>query len=367
MRVVAVTALCWLAHATMAFAQDEARRGPALHWVRLPGAESCITAAELAQRVEARLERGVFVLPQHAELAVEGHVRPRAEGGFVASLAVSNRAGVLLGARDLESPDADCRALDDALILITALTLFPGDLGMHSGGIALDDDTNARLHALFGEEPSELDPGTLPGPAPVETAPPDATPQREAVTGQATMKPRPPRTRFSIEGAPVLAFGVLPGVALAVSAHVSLRLARLWPMRLGVTHFFERSARAEALTTGMASFERNELNVFACPFAPDRPLALELCGGAVLGLVAVRSEGFVEGGIDATDPVVDVGGEAGVRALLFDLVLARASAMALLPLVQHSYEYQALDASTEQLFRSAQVSFRLQISAGLEF
>jgi hypothetical protein len=56
-----------------------------------------------------------------------------------------------------------------------------------------------------------------------------------------------------------------------------------------------------------------------------------------------------------------------LRALFFDRLLARATVTALLPLVQRIYEYQGLDASTEPLFRSAQVGLRLQISAGLEF
>jgi hypothetical protein len=38
-----------------------------------------------------------------------------------------------------------------------------------------------------------------------------------------------------------------------------------------------------------------------------------------------------------------------------------------LPLIQRSYDYQALDASTQQLFRSAQVGVRLQLSLGAQF
>src|SRR5687768_11147972 len=176
----------------------EPPRGPSLNWVRLPGAEGCITAAELAQRVEARLERSVFVLAQDAELAFDGYVQPRAGGGFAAHLAVSNARGEVLGARDVESAEVSCRALDDALVLITALTLFPGDFGLSSGGIALDEDTNARLHALFGDEPSELDPASLPAApaappaaatAPTAPAEPSAQPDRD---------PPPARTKVAL-------------------------------------------------------------------------------------------------------------------------------------------------------------------------
>jgi hypothetical protein len=365
MRRCAWIALLWIVQLGVAEAQSEVRRGPALNWVRLPGAESCITAAELAQRVEERLERRVFVLAQDAELAFDGYVQPRAAGGFTAHLAVANARGEVLGARDIESTDADCRKLDDALVLIAALTLFPGEFGMESGGIALDPDTNARLQALFGDEPTELDPASLPAPAPAAAPAPTPKPPRVATSNGA------PRVRHSsliaIEASPVIAFGVLPGIAFGVAAELTARIPSLWPVRAGFGHFFERDARAEKLPSGTGHFERDEVTLFACPLAPDEALAFELCAGAVLGLVSVASEGFAEGGINATDPVLDIGGQAGVRALVFDVVLARLTATALLPLVQRSYDYQALDASTEQLFRSTQVGARLQLSLGAEF
>jgi hypothetical protein len=354
----------------VAEAQSDVRRGPALNWVRLPGAESCITAAELALRVEERLERRVFVLAHEAELALfDGYVQPRpterGPGGFVAHLAVTDERGQVLGARDVESPEADCRKLDDALVLITALTLFPAELGMASGGIALDPDTNARLHALFGDEPSELDPADLPEHEPV------AAPVEPA----AVARPRPApaaldqrsSSLIALEVAPMIAFGVLPGAALGVNAELTARIPGALPLRVGFGHFFERDVRAEDLSAGEGHFVRNELTVFACPLAPDEELAFELCAGGAFGLVDVQTEGFADGGIEATDPAFDIGGQAGVRVLLLDTMLARFSATALLPLIQRSYDYQALDASTQQLFRSAQVGVRLQLSVGAQF
>jgi hypothetical protein len=368
MRRCAWIALLWIVQLGVAQAQADARRGPALNWVRLPGSESCITAAELALRVEERLERRVFVLAQDAELAFDGYVQPRAAGGFTAHLAVANARGDALGARDIESTDPDCRKLDDALVLITALTLFPGEFGMEAGGIALDPDTNARLQALFGNEPTELDPESLPAPTPAPAAAAPAATLVRPPAGTASSAPRVGRSSLiAIEASPVLAFGVLPGIALGIAAELTVRIPSVWPTRVGFGHFFERDARAEALPTGTSHFTRDELMLFTCPLAPDEAFAFELCAGAVLGLVSVASEGFAEGGINATDPVLDIGGQAGVRALFFDVLLARLTATALLPLVQRSYDYQALDASTEQLFRSAQVGARLQLSVGAEF
>ena len=86
MRRCAWVALLGLVLVGSAQAQGGARRGPALNWVRLPGAESCIAASELALRVEERLERRVFVLAPDAELAFDGYVQPRAAGGSCCSV-----------------------------------------------------------------------------------------------------------------------------------------------------------------------------------------------------------------------------------------------------------------------------------------
>jgi hypothetical protein len=356
-------------------AQADVAEIAALNWVRLPGAESCITAAELAQRVETRLERRVFVLVQHAEVDFHGFVQPRAAGGFTAHLAVSNLRGEVLGARDLESAEADCRSLDDALVLITALTLFPGSFGLPSGGIALDAETTARLHALFADEPSELDPAELPAHGDTKTEPlPRAAraeiptkAQPESLTRGSQNEPAHERTRLALEASPVAGFGVLPGVALGASGEVTLRLRGLWPLRMGFTHFFSRDARATTLVSGVGHFERNDIALFACPAAPDRDFAFELCTCVALGLVRVTTDGFAHGGIRGSDPVFDVGAQAGARLRLFDLVLARAALTALLPLVQRSYEYQALNGSATRLFQTAQVGIRMQISLGAEF
>lgn len=353
-------------------AQASATGAAALNWVHLPGADGCIPAAELATRVEARLERRVFVRAQDALISLDGFVEPRAEGGFVAHLAVSDMQGKRLGTRDVESAEASCRALDDALVLIAALTLFPGDFGV-SGGIALDPEINARLHALFGDEPSELDPAELPVVAAAPGTMPPSAPEEQARRADALppsaarqAQPRP-RSLFTIEAAPVAALGVLPGVALGAAAELTLALPTLWPVRLGFAHFFSRSAHASRPAMGTGHFERSELSLFTCPVWGEQDLALELCTGATLGLLHVTTEGFALGGIHANDAVFDLGAQGGVRLRLAGPVHARLSVGAFLPLVQRVYQYQALDASSARLFRSSQVAGRLLLGLGAEF
>ncbi len=51
-----------------------AQSRPALGWVRLPDAESCISPQALATIVEARVGHRVFVAPAVADLAIEARV-----------------------------------------------------------------------------------------------------------------------------------------------------------------------------------------------------------------------------------------------------------------------------------------------------
>jgi hypothetical protein len=57
--------------AAVAAARAE-QRAPGLNWVRLEGAASCISAARLAQRIEARIGRVLFTSVSEAALFVDG-------------------------------------------------------------------------------------------------------------------------------------------------------------------------------------------------------------------------------------------------------------------------------------------------------
>jgi hypothetical protein len=356
-------------------AQYKPVRGAALNWVRLPGAETCIAAAELARHVEMRLERSIFVTAPYAEISFDGYIEPQPTGGFVAHLTVTDSAGKRLGLRELQSAAADCHVLDDALVLVTALTLFPKRFGLGSG-IALDPETSARLQALFGDEPTVLDPSELPANAgpfaaahgsaartPALAPPAVARPEREPRNSQAATLP----WRLSLEVAPVAAFGVVPGVGLGGGAVFGVRPTALWPLQLGFAHFFTTDARATALHSGVGHFDRDELMLLGCPVTPRNRAGFELCAGAIGGLLHFQANGFASANRRASDYVFDVGAQAGLRVLLLHVVLARLSAGAFLPLLQHAYAFQGLDGSTQRLFRTTQVAGRVLLGVGVEF
>ena len=66
--MVAAASLSLPPEAAKAQAQESAVTEPGLNWVRLAGADDCISAAELADAVELRVGRTLFVATTEAEL-----------------------------------------------------------------------------------------------------------------------------------------------------------------------------------------------------------------------------------------------------------------------------------------------------------
>lgn len=163
---------------------------PGLSWVRLEGAETCISTIALAQRIEDKLGRPVFVPTSAAELTIEGHVAPRPGGGFVSQLSVVAPDGRVLGTRQLESPGVDCAELDDALILVIAVTLVP-DNGA-AGVSMLSPQAQAALDQwLRGEVPTDVAPSatqpTATVPVPPRAARDTESPRRDARSSRPTV------------------------------------------------------------------------------------------------------------------------------------------------------------------------------------
>src|SRR5690349_8115883 len=119
--------LLWLVGITCAFGATNVRAqaGLGFNWVRLPGAESCIGAGELMQRLEARAGRIMFVRAGEATLSLDGYVQPVAgpPHGWAVTLEVSDAQGKVLGHRDLGVLEGeDCSVVAQAAELIFDLT-----------------------------------------------------------------------------------------------------------------------------------------------------------------------------------------------------------------------------------------------------
>ena len=104
--------------------KKQVARSSSLSWVRLEGAERCVASAALAQAVERRLDRDVFVSAADASLAVEGRIERR-QGGWRAVIHIVDADGASLGERTLESHEPTCDQLGELAAVTIALMIDP--------------------------------------------------------------------------------------------------------------------------------------------------------------------------------------------------------------------------------------------------
>jgi hypothetical protein len=336
-----------------------------------------MTASELAERVEQRLERPVFVLDGSSLLSVDGSVQP-STSGFTVRLALSDRSGRVLGERVIESVDPDCRKLDEAVVLVIAVTLFPRRLLAAGSGMALDTGTERLLEELFQNEPAELDATEL---QPPRAAEPDAVPAASEVpevmalaadsVGSIPDAARQPGQRsrqlFRVSASGVVTAGYLPTLAPGIEVAVTLAPEGFWPVRLAAAYFPEQERRATALSSGTTSFALSQASLTACPWQTGAELRLQLCTGLAFGLLRAVSTGYARGSFHQSDPMVDGYAQLDLHWRVLHHGLLQLGAGLTLPLIQHSYAYQGLDAQPLQLFRTAQLTGRIGLGLGVGF
>ncbi len=211
------SALALLLAARPLSAQPAARPSATLNWVRMPGAESCISPQALARAVEERLGRPLLVPLARAEWSLEGRVERRA-GQWIATLSASRDDG-RSGARSVSIDAPDCAALDPQLVAVVTLLLDPTWTG-------------------------DAAPPTPPAPSPPSPPPVAAAPVRErAITNPAPPAPRPRRTWVGLDvgfalgwlPAPAPSFRVEAGLApWGPSARIVASLGAIGPLRHSV-------------------------------------------------------------------------------------------------------------------------------------
>jgi hypothetical protein len=311
-------------------------------WVRLPEAETCAAAEDIARGVRARLGRDPFATP--AERHIEGWVERRHDR-WLAHLNVTRPDGGSLGGRQLESTEASCATLVDAVTLAVVLMIDP----------------EAGLAPRPPKSPPEARPE--PAPAPVAKPQPAAT---AAVPGQAAVarkpSPRPPQTRApglamtaALRGLAV--WGVLPRVSAGVEAGAELQLSR----RVGI------ATAAGFLPTVRTDDERFGFGLMAASLGPCVTLVgetrtrLGLCVEAQLGSIQAVTYDYDVDPLPPTDHfwfAVRAGTRLNQRLVgPFGLELG---AQVLVPVIRHEFTLRAIDAPVHQA-----KAFGFLASAGL--
>ena len=337
---------------------------PGLNWVRLSGAEACIAAAELVQRVEARLGRSLFAAARDAKLFVDGYVARSAQG-FAVTLEVSERDGRVLGRRTLQFAGDDCSVIIEAVTLVIAVTLYP-DSALPFSGIPLEPGTAADLDALFARESAELDPASLPqAPAAAPAPPTHGREAAPAAVGGGTPRSKAP-FGLTLAGAPTLGFGQLPGLAAGAAAYATLRP---WPdlsIEAGFVYFPARSVRAEVVR-GEAQFALWLGSLAVCPLRPAGWDTFDVCFGAEAGSLYASASEFLFVNQRGSEAVLNLRASGVWSVTLAGPLLLRMALSLSVPILQHNYTFRGPDNAPVSLFRMPQASLRAEVGLGVTF
>ena len=361
-RALAACVLASLVFSGLGRARAEQAPRPGLNWVRLSGASACPSAPQIADGVEARLGRKLFVSARDAELFVDGYVAP-VSGGFAVSLEISERNGAILGRRTLHVADESCD-IAEAVTLVIAVTLYP-DSALPAAAIPLDGGTAARLDALFGHEAVDPDPGALPKPVPASGAEVWRRDHAPAATSGSSNAPERAGIGMRITASGALGVGQVPGAGIGAEAEVTLGTRQAWPaIQLGLGYFVPSTVHVDR-GDGEASFQLMLGWLSVCPLGATPMAALELCVGAEVGRLAVNARQFLSDNRSAVDLIVDARVAGAWYVRLAEAWSLRLGLVVSVPLVQLAYTYREADGSPRSLFRMPQMALRGQ--AGLAF
>lgn len=338
-----------LAVLIVGFASSDANAGPAEEppaWVALGwdgGAQgaACLQPAELEDAVEARLGRVVFSgngAPS-AQLTVK-YVEPEAAEGWRVSIAIAESDDTVWGERSLSTPEGDCRALDDPLILAVAL-MVDSEL------------MRARARAVpQHRRPAEAPRPPAPQPA-VETAPGFAAWRRETL-----------QLRGALQVGPVLGLGVLPNSAWGVHVAGSVSAGILPPLRARADLLLPQ--RVPLAPAGHVELSRFTLGAGLCPAHEFRVYELGVCTGLSAAMLRASSTGLVQTRrFIRTTAVFD----ASIRASWF---FARSWTAGVesgigVPLERPVYVYERPGLADQSVFRTSPVTFTATVALGAHF
>jgi hypothetical protein len=336
-----------------------------VNWVRLEGADDCLTAPEIATGVETYLDRVLFGAATTAKLFVDGYVRAGAAGTWDATLELVLPDGRRLGARQLSLTGPDCSAIADGVVFVIVLMLED----LRTSRIALDPQLAALLDSLFPPAdgqmlPPPLDPLARAGLPPRPQAP-VRTPAH-AESGSSVDVARGQLGGVRIEASGVGSLGLLPGFSLGVAVLATLETGVIWPVELGMAVFPERAVTATADDTarGRAAYSLSMISAGLCPLQLFGALAL--CAGTDLGFLDVRRDGFANPTVDSSHFLIMPRASSVVRLELGSHLLLRASMGVAAPLRRAVYSFRTETGKT-QLFQTWPVTARADIGLGTAF
>jgi hypothetical protein len=300
-----------------------------LSWVRLPGAEDCVTGKKLSRAVEARLHRPALGAPAQSDVAIEGFIEKTDEGTFHAVVTIADAHGKLMGKRELE--EASCHDMDDSLALAIALMIDPD---------AAFSATAAAAPSRTRERP----------PAPPR---PQPTPSK-----------LPPAFGGFVSAGVTFGFGNMPETAEGLWVLGAITPPHFFPIEVGAHLFMDQTiTRGPGMRAG---FSRATGDLFLCPLdLRVNVFGFGACAGVQAGMLGAYGVGL-DGLKDYRQAVVD----AAARGHL-DLFFLGRFALRLMPalgiqLNRDYFEFRSNGATSHVLrlpavFGEASVGFGVKL------
>jgi hypothetical protein len=310
-------------------------RSSSLGWVRGAGAEECLGTRALAEAVEARLGRQVFVSAARADVAVEGQIERSPAGAWRATIALAGEGGRVLGTRELVRDAASCRDLDEQIVLVIAVMIDPV----------------AALHAA-------------PPPTVTPYVAPTVIVQRELVPVPYVAPPRPDPWRSGLHLGAVFALGLLPepGVGLALRGRIT---PPRWPT-LEIGGAIWSANQAESGGVGARFSLAEGLAAVCAPAVAALGLTLGGCLGARAGVIRVSGFGFALAQ-DHERPTFAASLEGRVLRRLVGPLALGVSPGLLVPFVRDRFFYNEQAGQKLEVFRMSPLVGTLEVTLGLEF
>jgi hypothetical protein len=326
-------------------------RTSSLSWIRLDGAESCVATQRLAQAVEERLARPVFVSASQADVSVEGHIERgtgKSAGTWQAWVSVRDAKGTLLGTRHLESTDPSCDALSPELAFVVA--------------VMIDPDAATRSPAPAPPAPPENPAPPPPASDVVPAGPPRVVVIHDVVPAPEVKEP----WHFEVGAGPALVYGLLPGAGVGVTLAAAVEPPGFWAVRMSGTTYLDDSVVVTQAARAVFSLTYGELAL--CPirrvFGRVRALA---CAGAQVGALRTTGTGFPVSRGASESYEVNLAAEAEISVVLLKPLVAMAGLTLIVPTVREVLTYTQANSTTPEVFRTSAVAGVGQVGLGVSF
>ena len=297
-------------------------------WRLEAGAEACSDGRGVAGRVEERLGRAVFTEGEADE--VLSVTLSRAEGQWVADVALRDQSGALLGERRVQTAKPSCEDLETAVVLVISLTLTP--------------------HVRVTEAPTPPDPARRPAiPAVRSPAEPDAPGVPWRVAARASL---------------ALGVGVLPSVSAGARVSVMLQAGEGWQLELAVLGWLPEWLPGGSGRVRLAPFE---VALALCPFNAGGPRVRAAgCAEAAAGVLAAQGLGY-EQVFFKLYPLVSLGPSARLELALTERLRLRGGLAALVRPYQPEVTYLDGSGVRQVITRLAPVSLAADLGLALSF